>query len=393
MPVHTRPSLRERHRQSRVARARIVIGLSARVSASMAVATAQTAFAESTGDAKASARSKALEGSRLADQGQHQRALDLFREAYAVYPEPAYLYDIGVECQALGRDVEALDAYARFLADPKTSPRDLVSHASELRAELEKRLGEIQLRGAPPGADVDVDDEPRGTVPLAAPMRANAGAHRVTLRRPGFMPFRADVRVPEGGSVFVDVPELAPSDPALSAGPAPKPWVSWAFSLGLGFWTAGPPPDSGPSPAFALGAGHSLASLPGDIDFELGAKVAFTYFTEPRATDTFLSFLVNPRFTRPFGDRWRAFAELGAGVLVLGGVPDNSVLLEPKGGRVTGALAAFELRPAVGAAYAVTDAIVFHVAPAFVWNPSPNERFDDAALTRVELGIGVGGGL
>jgi hypothetical protein len=67
--------------------------------------------------------------------------------------------------------------------------------------------------------------------------------------------------------------------------------------------------------------------------------------------------------------------------------------LEPAGGRVTGALAAFELRPAVGLSYALTDALSCVVAPAFVWNPSPSERFQHASLTRVELALGLMGDL
>ena len=391
MPAPFRGIHRGRRHPSRAACAIFAVWASVLVSASMLFATPLAAHAEPS-DPKAVARSKALEGSRLADQGQHQRALELFREAYALYPEPAYLYDIGVECQALGRDVEALDAYARFLADPKGTPRGLVSHASELRAELEKQLGEIQLRG-PAGAEIDVDDEPRGALPLGIPMRAKAGVHRVTVRQSGFEPFRAEVQVPEGGSVVVDVPALAPSELAPPAAAKPQPWLSWAVSIGLGFWTAGPPSGTGPSPAFGIGAGHALAALPGDVDFELGTKVAFTYFTEPSATDTYLSFLVNPRFVRRFGERLRVFADLGVGLLVLSGVPDNSVLLEPKGGRVTGALAAFELRPSAGAAFAITEGIGIHIAPAFIWNPRPNERFDRAAMTRLELGVGVGGEL
>lgn len=342
-------------------------------------------------DAKAVARAKALEGSRIADEGQHERALELFREAYALYPEPAYLYDMGVECQAMGRDVEALDAYGRFLRDPRNTPRSLVTHASELQAELEKRLGEIQLRGAPDGAEIDIDDQPRGTAPPRERMRAKPGLHRVVVRRPGYSPFQADVQVPEGGPVVVDVAPLTPAEQTVTAGSEQKPWLSWTFSLGAGFWTAGPPDGTGPSPTFALGAGRVLAALPADIDFELGAKIGLTYFSEPTATNTFVSILANPRVLRSLGNRLRAFADLGVGLLVLSGVPDNSVLLEPKGGRVTGALAAFELRPAIGLTYALADTLSLYIAPAFVWNPSPSERFQHASMTRVELALGVMG--
>ena len=346
-----------------------------------------------TADTKGTARVKALEGSRVADEGQHERALELFREAYALYPEPAYLYDIGVECQALGRDVEALDAYSRFLSDPRNTPQALIMHANDLRGELDKRLGEIQLRGAPEGAEIDIDDQRHGTAPPREPIRAKPGAHRIVVRRLGFEPFRADVLVQEGGKVVVEVLPQAPSEPAPSASTDRKPWLTWAFSLGLGFWTAGPPKGTGPSPTFALGGGRTLVALPGDLDFQLGAKIGLTYFSEPAATNTFVSVLANPRLVKSLSERMRAFVDVGVGFLVLSGVPDNSVLLEAKGGRVTGALSTFELRPSLGLTYAIADALSVHIAPAFIWNPSPSARFEHASLTRLEMALGLTGEL
>jgi hypothetical protein len=345
-----------------------------------------------TADPKTDARSIALEGSRVADEGQHERALLLFREAFARYPEPAYLYDIGVECQALGRDVEALDAYNRFLDDPRNTPRSLVTHASELKAELEKRLGEIQLRGAPHGAAIDVDGEPHGTAPPTGPMRAKPGPHRLVVRSAGFEPFRADVQVPEGSTVVVDVAPLAPIEPLAPSSSPRQAWLSWDVALGAGFWTAGPPAGTGPSPAFAAAAGYLLA-LPDDFDLRLGAKIGFTYLSEPEATDTFVSLLASPRLARSFGHRLSAFTDLGLGLLVLSGVPDDSFLLVSSGGRVTGALLTFELRPSLGVAYALTSALSLQVAPTFVWNPSPSERFAQSSLTRFELAIGLTGEL
>ena len=82
-----------------------------------------------------------------------------------------------------------------------------------------------------------------------------------------------------------------------------------------------------------------------------------------------------------------------AGFVNRGGKGSHRNFVHPKGGRVTGALAAFELRPSAGAAFAITEGIGIHIAPAFIWNPRPNERFDRAAMTRLELGVGVGGEL
>jgi hypothetical protein len=344
-------------------------------------------------DPKVTARAKALEGTRIADEGQHARALELFQEAYLLFPEPAYLYDMGVEFQALGRDVEAFDAYRRFLADPRGTPRSLVTHASELLAELDKRLGEIQLRGAPAGAEIAIDDQARGALPLPEPLRAKAGLHRVMVRQQGGEPFRAEVRVPEGGAAVVDVGGLAPIDVATPPATVRTPWMAWSFSAGVAFWTAGPPSGTGPLPTFAAGAWRSLANLPGEIDFQLGGRLGFTYFSEPLGTSSFVSLLASARFVRTMAPRWNAFAELGVGALVLAGVPDASQLFGSKGGRPTGALSTLELRPQAGVSYAMTDGLAFYIAPAFVWNPSPSEFFADGSLTRFEIGIGLAGDL
>jgi hypothetical protein len=82
---------------------------------------------------------------------------------------------------------------------------------------------------------------------------------------------------------------------------------------------------------------------------------------------------------------------MGVGLLVLSGVPDNSFLLVSSGGRVTGALLTFELRPSLGVGYALTSALSLQVAPTFVWNPSPSERFAQTSLTRFELAFGLAG--
>ena len=357
-------------------------------------ANAQTTAQPQVQDPKVVARGKALDGTRIADEGQHARALELFQEAYALYPEPAYLYDMGVEFQALGRDVEALDAYRRFLADPKGTPRSLVTHASELLADLDKRLGEIQLRGAPDGAEIAIDDEPRGAAPAREPLRAKPGAHRVLLRRAGFEPFRADVQVPEGGAAVVDVGVFSPSETAGPLATAPRATtIAWSLAGGLGFWTAGPPSGTDPSPTFSLAAGHPILTLGGGVDLQLGGKVAFTYFSEPLGTNSFVSLLANARFVKPIAARIAAFADVGAGVLILAGVPDGSSLFGANGGRPTGALSTFELRPALGGSYAIADGLAFHIAPAFVWNPSPSERFTSSSLTRFEVGIGLLGEL
>jgi hypothetical protein len=200
--------------------------------------------------------------------------------------------------------------------------------------------------------------------------------------------------VPEGAAVIVDVVPLTPLElPIATVAPEQKPWLSWDAALGAGFWTAGPPSNTGPSPTFAIGAGHVLASLPSEFDVQAGVKIGFTYLSEPGATDTFVSIVANPRLQKKLSDRVRAFADLGIGLLVLSGVPDQSFLLVESGGRVTGALVTFELRPALGVNVALSDTFSLIGGPSFVWNPSPSDRFQSSSLTRVELTLGVRGDL
>jgi len=133
--------------------------------------------------------------------------------------------------------------------------------------------------------------------------------------------------------------------------------------------------------------------MPGQFQFRLGAKVGLTFFKDVHGADTFLSVLVDPALVKRFTARLHGFVELGVGLLVLSGVPDDSVLLEAKGGRVTGALSTFELRPSLGLAYTIREPLSIYMAPAFVWNPTPNERFEHPSLTRVEMVFGIIGQL
>ena len=288
------------------------------------------------GDAKNAARSKALEGTRLADAGDHERALLLFREAHALYQEPAYLYDIAVECQTLGRDAEALEAYDQFLGAPRDTPPEFVTRATEQREEIKKRLA-LRVATAPPAPSVAEPPEERFT---------------------------------------------------WSARP-----LALSFSTGVGIWTSDVRGGAKPSVSAVVGAGYLVTTLPGELDVRLGAKVGVSYFTEPNATPIFLSVLGNASVSKLLTDRLSLFAELGVGALVLSGAPDHSVFFVPSGGRVSGTLSTFELRPGAGVAYALSETLALHLSPSYVWNPKPAERFEHNAIARVEVLIGVSGQL
>jgi hypothetical protein len=356
------------------------------------------------------------EASRLADQGQHDGALRLFQRAYEQDPQPGYLYDIGVECEALGRDGEALEAFEQFLTHPGTTPRSFVTHASDERRDLRKRVGEMDVHGAPPGAQISVDDRARGTSP--GPIPLSPGPHRLVVEAQGFAPFsktvdivagskmvvEAVLRAEGGGGAALTAPGSAspglidagasPASKSLEeSGPARRRRFYGSIAGGAGLWAAGVPGSPPPAPAFGVSAGAVVAALGPGTDFRLGARVGVAFLSEPTATDRFFSILVDPSVTFSIAARWAIVAELGAGVQVLSGIPNDSILLVQGGGRVTGDLGAFEVRPGIGVAYALTEALSVRVGPAMSVSSTPSSRFEHGSIVRAEIVAGFTGEL
>src|SRR5579871_187474 len=84
---------------------------------------AQTPGAHSpTAQDKAHAQALLNEGADLYDRGQLVEALGRFQSAYAAYPSPKLWFNIGQAERDLGRHVEAMEAFERFLADVKDAP-------------------------------------------------------------------------------------------------------------------------------------------------------------------------------------------------------------------------------------------------------------------------------
>lgn len=136
-------------------------------------------------ETKVVAQNKAREASRLADRGEHARALDLFKQAYETYQEPGYLYNIGIEYQALGLEPEAYDAFERFLKDVERIPPEFVADANQQQRELRRRLGELDVKSTQAGARVFVDERDAAQTPLEGTLRVRSGSHQVSVRKMG----------------------------------------------------------------------------------------------------------------------------------------------------------------------------------------------------------------
>ena len=72
---------------------------------------------------KAKAKGLLSEGSAIYKKGDYAGALEKFEAAYAAYRSPKLWFNIGQANRDLGRPVEALDAFEKFLSlTPDASP-------------------------------------------------------------------------------------------------------------------------------------------------------------------------------------------------------------------------------------------------------------------------------
>lgn len=159
------------------------------------------------------------EGIALREQHRDADALDRFERAHAAEPSGRALAQIALAEQALGRFVAAQAHLEEALADDVDRfirrNRALLEQAL---AEIAANVGELEVRG-PEGAELRIDDAPRGRLPLPVPLRVDAGTARIEVRAPGHEPFTAAVPITAGAREEIDV-VLRPLPTAAAAEPA-----------------------------------------------------------------------------------------------------------------------------------------------------------------------------
>lgn len=174
---------------------------------------ATAAAAEPPADAPAKARAQALlsEGTAAYGRGDYASALDKFTAAYRIFPSPKLWFNIGQANRDLGRPVEAVAAFSRFLRDAGDAPPETLSEARRSAAELKTRLGQITVTCATDGADVTVDGKQIGSTPLGEMVWTTPGRHQIAVQHAGFSPAIEDVVVAAGKAAAVDI-DLRPID-------------------------------------------------------------------------------------------------------------------------------------------------------------------------------------
>jgi hypothetical protein len=178
-------------------------------------------------------------------------ALDLFLRSKALVPSYPNTRNAAVCLYRLGRDLEALDMYEEVLRlyGGALDGRDRADIESAV-ATLHARVGTVEVTSTA-GGQLFVDGQPRGALPLAAPVRVAPGEHAIRVEQDGYEIFELTVQVPPGAPIAIRATlRPLPRAPAPPDRPAPAP---------------APPAPPDPAPPEGLRGGWFLEGYAGPL--------------------------------------------------------------------------------------------------------------------------------
>jgi hypothetical protein len=191
------------------------------------------------------ARRAYVEGTRAVDEERWADAVAAFREAYSHGQNPAALFNVGVALRALGRYVEAREAFTSLLGDHGSIGDDLAARARTMLQEADARIATLVVEG-PVGCELVLDGRETGTTADAArEIAVDAGEHHLRASCEGLEEFvwSREVEAGERVSVVIVAAEArpAPDDTAMTAapadvsahGPGAAPWVVLAIGAAV----------------------------------------------------------------------------------------------------------------------------------------------------------------
>jgi len=180
-------------------------------------------------DARSSAMARRLfrEGVQLAEDGQHEQAVERFRRAAGLRAAPAISYNMAQSLVSLGRYVEAVEALRSVQREVPSG--DVREMADELLESVEPRICNltVSLDGDPAGVEIKIDGELLVAEAIGIEAPIDPGSHLLEAIRDGTPVASETVEVAEGGSqeVTLVIPQVVEaSDVTLP--PAEDPTTS-----------------------------------------------------------------------------------------------------------------------------------------------------------------------
>jgi len=145
----------------------------------------------------------------------YDQALANFLEAYARFPSPKILLNIGFTLRDMGRLADAANTYQRYLSDPATGG-DRASEVKELLVQLDEQLTLLAVRVFPRGSELSIDGGPFIAVGSSLVTRVRPGIHLIRIRK-GALSSELTVNGFEG-----ETKEVAPTLQLGDASPSPE---------------------------------------------------------------------------------------------------------------------------------------------------------------------------
>ena len=146
---------------------------------------------------KAEAIKLLAEGNALTNDGDYVEALEKFRAAYAMYPSPKLLLNIGTMLRQLGRNVEAAAVYEQYLRDPEAEVPQ-VELLNRTLDEIDSLVGHLRITVSPRDAAVSLDGKPIDMSPEVVEVRVEPGTHKVVAEKKGFPPALVTITLGRG---------------------------------------------------------------------------------------------------------------------------------------------------------------------------------------------------
>jgi hypothetical protein len=169
--------------------------------------------------AKAKKRAQELmgEGYKLARRSDFASALDKFQAAYAAYPSPNILINMGTSLRHLGRHAEAADAYEEYLSEPGVDPRRR-RELEKLIKKIDKQVGWLEISVREEESEVRLDGRVVDLLALEGPLRVDPGEHTVSVEADGIPTALRRFTIEVGDHESLTFEQVKPRPP-----PAPPP--------------------------------------------------------------------------------------------------------------------------------------------------------------------------
>ncbi|MES1205301.1 MAG: PEGA domain-containing protein [Pseudomonadota bacterium] len=142
------------------------------------------------------------DGIALRRKGDDQAALKLFNQAYDLSKTARALAQIGLAEQALGRwGLAARHLHQAVELGQTSNDPWIKKNRASIDSALEivgRHVGQLEVTGNPSGAEVRVDGELAGRLPLSAPLTTTVGEVAIEVRAPGFLPIMRGATIATG---------------------------------------------------------------------------------------------------------------------------------------------------------------------------------------------------